>query len=230
MTGQTRVVHTVGRFRSVTCRRDLTHLARSSSPVRAGSLVCQGLPPRRSTSLSLLRPRLARRLTSWSSSHDSGSDDSAHSASAVRPARRRASTTCSRLNSTWATVPGSRFGRRTGAIRPWFRPVAARGRVAPTLGDVVDGPASGRRTRMRGRRGARRSVACDEPRPTRSPPTSRALRAPKVPARSRAVLEKRRNQIEDWLRSPIGPTSTSTAACSTSIASETRDRRYSSAR
>jgi hypothetical protein len=57
-----------------------------------------------------------------------------------------------------------------------------------------------------------------------------ALRAPKVPARSRAALEKRRAQIEEWLRSPIGPTSKSTAACPTSIASETRGRRYSSTR
>jgi hypothetical protein len=71
---------------------------------------------------------------------------------------------------------------------------------------VVDHPASGRRgRRWRGvRRNARRSgVRRTETKAVAAYLT--ALRAPKVPAGSRAKLEQRRTQIEQWLREESSP-------------------------
>jgi hypothetical protein len=86
----------------------------------------QVLPPKRSTSLPLLMPRLATTMTMWSMFEYSGNDDLAHSASACSPARRRASTMCSRVNSTWQRYrpcpdpPQTYVRRRAGDWRRGF--------------------------------------------------------------------------------------------------------------
>jgi hypothetical protein len=86
----------------------------------------QVLPPKRSTSLPLLMPRLATTMTMWSMFEYSGNDDLAHSSSACSPARRRASTMCSRVNSTWQRYrpcpdpPQTYVRRRAGDWRRGF--------------------------------------------------------------------------------------------------------------
>src|SRR4029453_9084128 len=72
--------------------------------------------------------------------------------------------------------------------------------------DVVDHPASGRRGLMARRKAERPAEGGVRRAKTNAVAAYlTALKAPKVPARSRAALEKRRAQIEQWIAEEPSP-------------------------